>query len=279
MPNHIKNRIEIIGTEEEVKEVVKKYSTFYEKTLNRTSDETEIICNDSEDNFIGWYNENTDDFEYASKRGEKTKGLPDGAKYQYNDAFVQMPDFNKIIKCPDSLNIESGSSGDMGYSIITGESENRFMVMQELLSRFYRLDATKRAEVLEIGLKYFKNMEEYGAKTWYDWNIKNWGTKWNSYACEKESDSIFTFETAWGGVPDLIELISKEFPAVKIIYEYSDEDTGSNCGSITFENGVGVCANIENCSNEAYDIAFKLRPKSKEYYELINGNWEYKDED
>ena len=79
MPNHIKNRIEIIGTKEQVNEVIKRFSTFHEKTLNKTSDETMIICNDND--------ESANEFEFASKRGKKIKGLPSGTKYQYNEAF------------------------------------------------------------------------------------------------------------------------------------------------------------------------------------------------
>ena len=39
---------------------------------------------------------------------------------------------------------------------------------------------------------------------WGTWNRANWGTKRNSYSCEKESDDTFTFETYWNGVPNLI---------------------------------------------------------------------------
>jgi len=114
-----------------------------------------------------------------------------------------------------------------------------------------------------------------GAKTWYDWHIKNWGTKWNSYSCKKESDNVFTFETAWAGVPELIELISKEFPTVKFIYEYSDEDTGSNCGIVVYEKGVCLPTVLENGSKEAYELAFKLRPEYKADYKLVGNEYEY----
>ncbi len=273
MPNHVKNRIEIIGSEKQVKKVLEKFSTSYEKKVNRTSNKKLIICDDSNNEFVGWFNDNTNEFEYSSNRGEKIKGLPEGFKYEYNNAFIQMPDFNKIIKCPESLNVISGSFGDMGYSIITGESQNQFMDMQEYLRRFYELDENKRIEVLEQGIIYFKNIKEHGCKTWYDWHIKFWGTKWNSYSCEKESENVFTFETAWSGISNLIELISKEFPEIKFIYEYSDEDTGCNCGIGTYLNGELSLDVLENSSKEAYDLAFKLRPDCKEYYKLVDNEY------
>lgn len=38
---------------------------------------------------------------------------------------------------------------------------------------------------------------------WYDWNRKNWGTKWNAYGlsedalCEVDDSTVLTFQTAW----------------------------------------------------------------------------------
>lgn len=279
MPNNVKNRIEILGTREQVKEVVERFLTYHEKSIMTASDVSMIICNDKENNFAGWYSEREDEFEYASKRGEKIKGLPDGFSYQYNDAFIQMPDFNKVFKCPDELNIESGSNGDIGYSIITGESENQFMSMGEIFKRFYERDNESKVAILEMGLKYFKNVEAYGCKTWYDWCVENWGTKWNSYSCEKLDDNVFTFETAWSGVPKIIEAMSKGFPSVEFKYAFADEDTGNNVGLMIFKDGL-INENIpEGGSKEAYDMAFELHPDSKEYYELIDGEYQYIEEE
>jgi len=52
----------------------------------------------------------------------------------------------------------------MGYSIITGASENQFMDMAEQLKRFYNMDLSKRVDVLEMGIKYANNMRDHGGK-------------------------------------------------------------------------------------------------------------------
>ena len=115
---------------------------------------------------------------------------------------------------------------------------------------------------------------------WRTWNINNWGTKWNIMEPEKEDYKTFVFDTAWNGVPELMLNLSKQNPNVEFIYEYADEDTGCNCAAYKFLNGEVIEAyEPENLSKEAYELAFKLRPEQKEYYNLVGNNYEYKDND
>lgn len=107
---------------------------------------------------------------------------------------------------------------------------------------------------------------------WYNWNVKHWGTKWNSYGFDKVGDYFF-FETAWTGVPNLISVISEKYPSVRIEYDFADEDTGYNVSKHIFENGVGFEHQIAGGSNEAYELAIELRPENSEYYELKDGKY------
>jgi hypothetical protein len=78
----------------------------------------------------------------------------------------------------------------------------------------------------------------------------------------------------------MIQLLSSRFPSAKFEYKYSDEDTGSNCGHYIFMGGMILFENIpDNRTNEAFELAFELRPHYKEDYELVDGNYQYKDED
>jgi hypothetical protein len=72
--------------------------------------------------------------------------------------------------------------------------------------------------------------------------------------------------------------MSKEFPEVRFKYEFSDEDTGANCGIGDYLNGEILFQNLENRSREAYELAFKLKPECKEYYKLVNDNYQYTEE-
>jgi len=60
-------------------------------------------------------------------------------------------------------------------------------------------------EQIALEAKSNANLEKYGYANWYDWNITNWGTKWD--ACDldlvsegytsKYAELIVTFDTAW----------------------------------------------------------------------------------
>lgn len=60
--------------------------------------------------------------------------------------------------------------------------------------------------------------EKYGASNWYDWSIKNWGTKWNAYHIDtgewNEEERTIHFDTAWGTPEPLLFLLSSKFPTV-----------------------------------------------------------------
>lgn len=88
----------------------------------------------------------------------------------------------------------------------------------------------------DLGNTYINNILEYGCDTWYDWSCKHWGTKWNCNSVYAIDDNNVEFETAWSCPYELLKEISKKYNT-KVVVEYADEDIGSNCGTLTFENG------------------------------------------
>jgi hypothetical protein len=79
---------------------------------------------------------------------------------------------------------------------------------------------------------------KYGCDNWYDWNTKNWGTKWDCY--DHRSDDDFgscVFDTAWSTPMYALGKLSSLFKDVTIEVRYADEDLGSNVGSYTLLNG------------------------------------------
>ena len=64
-----------------------------------------------------------------------------------------------------------------------------------------------------------------------EWNIENWGTKWDCYASEikltdYDEDGIlihFYFETAWSPPFPVIEKLAELFPDVSVLHRYADE--------------------------------------------------------
>jgi hypothetical protein len=55
---------------------------------------------------------------------------------------------------------------------------------------------------------------------WYDWSVKNWGTKWN--ACyvdvtfESDDEVHYQFETAWDYPHPIIRELRRKFPDLEI---------------------------------------------------------------
>lgn len=107
--------------------------------------------------------------------------------------------------------------------------------------------------------------EKYGKENcWYDWCCKNWGTKWN--ACSATTyGNVIEFETAWCGVPELMQKLAMIFPNIEFEYMYADEDIGNNAGHFDFKDTDVNDYSIENCSKEAYELAFDLWGLEDEY--------------
>lgn len=97
MPNHVKNRLVIFGTNDQVEEVFKKYNTHLEAQLSLTHN-GDIVCF-KEDGSVGWFNKSTGIFTTRENR-DGVIGLPDGYKFRISPAKDIFPDFDKIIPHP-----------------------------------------------------------------------------------------------------------------------------------------------------------------------------------
>lgn len=81
-------------------------------------------------------------------------------------------------------------------------------------------------------------ISKYGADNWYNWQIENWGTKWDCYDHRGEGDDGFIiFETAWSTPINAMVKLSELFEDITIEVKYADEDFGSNVGTYTLQNG------------------------------------------
>jgi hypothetical protein len=75
---------------------------------------------------------------------------------------------------------------------------------------------------------------------WYDWNIKNWGTKWGSFNGSMEFDKkygdevSYKFDTAWSPPAPILEALREKFPDVSIRWFYRIE-TWEACGFLHHE--------------------------------------------
>ena len=107
-------------------------------------------------------------------------------------------DFNKIIPMSKSLDIEASSRTDRGlkayrdfidvYTLAgTMNMEKLRNIPVESEEIFLRQRTDIRRDEWELGKAAWRNIRDFGAPTWYDWCISNWGTKWNAYGYSEDA--------------------------------------------------------------------------------------------
>ena len=109
------------------------------------------------------------------------------------------------------------------------------------------LDSRKKGEHAEAGLfAYFVPRPPEEEDSWYEWNVSNWGTKWEAsiYSWTKVNDNSITmnFDTAWSPPTALYEFLAAntEWYVTATYYEPGMTFVGSNVG------GYDDCYTIEN---------------------------------
>lgn len=113
---------------------------------------------------------------------------------------------------------------------------------------------------------------ETGYKSWYDWSIANWGTKWNAY------DATFTgegdaaelrFETAWSVPLPILVALAKAEPALTFSYWAFDEGwnfyaTGSGAKSEFSAEDHRSPSRDDDAAMSTYRICYGSDPEPEE---------------
>ncbi|MBR0510000.1 MAG: hypothetical protein IJJ85_07760 [Clostridia bacterium] len=164
-------------------------------------------------------------------------------------------DFNKLIPMPEALQIEAGSSTDKGlkaykdfaaiYSAANGITGLDLLHIPETAEQQVRMQFPELQideKDWELGRAAFHNFLQYGAPTWYEWCIQNWGTKWGACGYELGMDygtncKALWFETAWSPPVPVIEELARRFPELEFTHRWADEDIGHNCGMHEYAAG------------------------------------------
>ena len=91
------------------------------------------------------------------------------------------------------------------------------------------------------------NLKKYGATDWYDWNIYNWGAKWDADSHSVEDDSEcgevhVYFHTAWSPPLEWLQRVSKRYPS--LLFDMNvEEESNAFIGNPIARNGE-LCENI-----------------------------------
>ena len=183
-------------------------------------------------------------------------------------------DFNKIIPMPKSLDIEESTRTDRGlkayrdfidvYTLAgTMNMEKLRNIPVESEEIFLRQRTDIKRDEWELGKTAWHNIRQYGAPTWYDWAINNWGTKWNAYgygedAIDYHDGDMLYFQTAWAAPHPVLEKLSKMFPDIELEHEWADEDIGQNCGRYSYQNGERIEEYFPENQKDAIEFACRI---------------------
>lgn len=101
MPNHIKNKLELIGSMEDVDSMIKRFSTYVPAKINMTHDNDLAICKSAkkDDWAFCWMDLKTG--EVHDRGSLKQYGIPQGFELEIKDSVLCFPDFEKVIPPPD----------------------------------------------------------------------------------------------------------------------------------------------------------------------------------
>jgi hypothetical protein len=81
-----------------------------------------------------------------------------------------------------------------------------------------RLNVTHEQHMKLIEEAEENNLKECGYRSWYDWGVEHWGTKWNSDEIQLSESGAF-FVTAWSPpLPVIAELAKKLGSDLRLIY-------------------------------------------------------------
>jgi len=110
------------------------------------------------------------------------------------DSILPMPDCLHGVTCP--------------VHIVTETERNK-----EIVERQKSIEANPDMANWDMGHSITKEMqkeymERYGFDNWYDWAIKNWGTKWGVYDVTEWKGNKISFNTAWSPPIPIIEALS-----------------------------------------------------------------------
>lgn len=107
------------------------------------------------------------------------------------------------------------------------------------------------------------------------WRIANWGTKWNAYKCQRVNGGVVTFQTAWSASLLVTDALHRQ-TGKRIVHEWADEDTGSNVGRCTWEDGAVDMQEMDG-TKDGFELAFDLRPHYRRDYRWNGKTYEYCD--
>lgn len=155
-------------------------------------------------------------------------------------------DFNQIVSKPDCLGEFSPHASiiERAKNACGAPLHNNVLIGEmELSNRTRSITEPCRTEDIQDLVRCILCYAETGFFYWYDWNLHYWGTKWNAYSVSVEGTTV-SFDTAWSHPTEIMIALSTRFPDAEFRCTYADEDIGSNCGEVNYQDGHIIHENI-----------------------------------
>lgn len=167
---------------------------------------------------------------------EKIRSMLEAIKS--DELGVGSVDFNKIIPMPKSLDIEESTRTDRGLKAYRDfievytfgrSAEDALKALEDIPAESEEIFLRQRTDIKrdewELGKTAWHNIRQYGAPTWYDWAINNWGTKWNAYGygddkIDYHNGDMLYFQTAWAAPHPVLAKLAEMFPDIELEHEW-----------------------------------------------------------
>ena len=259
MPNHITNKVKLIGSQQKINGILNAVK--YDDGELGTLDFNKLIQMPESLNMTSGSIETTAINAYLSALNPQTE-----------DMGIEKLDIKAFMELCENLSITRYLSSYEGL-----------MTSQQIIESIKYDKDQNFQSIIELGQKYGDNFQKYGYTTWYDWAINNWGTKWNSYDSEPVEENTLTFNTAWARAIPVISKLAEKYSDMDIEYQWADEDIGSNVGRAYYSSGELTEEYIPvSQSKEAYEMAADIigldLSECGLKYSKSTGNYEYIEE-
>ena len=173
-------------------------------------------------------------------------------------------DFNGVVPLPEELkgtsspvHIQSKTEIDNMWSEWNQKKDaGKFEDRELKYGKPFNLGITQEASDTLIA--------KYGDNNWYEWAIRNWGTKWGAYDTGEwdvtvnendNSSARVSYNTAWSPATEFFKRASLLFPTLTFVTEYADEGE-LFVGETNFENGE-IIMKIEPEWDSEYGISIR----------------------
>ena len=149
--------------------------------------------------------------------------------------------------------------------------DNSAQFSHEDKSKIDLIEKALQAEEKQV-FNAIRPMPESESENWYDWNVNNWGTKWDAsvHEWERRDDNTIwmTFDTAWAPPTALYDFMNEQGYDVSAYY---NEGGMAFCGK--YEQGFDDCYEYDITDTDSLDqipedIAdYACLEDSREYWE------------